>query len=661
MKSETVDLPALCVRAEVGTVNEEARTVDLIFSTGAAVDRMDYWSGKRYREVLSMDPKAIRLDRVNAGAPLLDSHSAFSVGDILGTVVPGSARIEKGQGVATVRFSKRDSVEPIWQDVRDGIIRSVSVGYRVHKFEEDASKDNKVPTRTAVDWEPYEISMVPMPADTGARVRTGDKFDTNPCVIVTRDVQETAMENPTPEPTPAAAQPNLDAVRTEAIAAERARVQGIHTAVRAAKLDRAFGDELVAKDITLDQARAQILDKLATQAEQTETRTASVVVMGEDAKDKWIRGAGNWLLHKAGQVALVARAEKAEPSAYDAGEFRGMTLVDLAKDCLARAGQSVRGFDKMQLIARALTLRDGAITQTTSDFATLLENLMHKTLQAQYALAPNTWSRFCAQSTVSDFRVANRYRLGLFGALDAKNEAGEFKNKAISDAEKATIQAATKGNIINVSREMIVNDDMNAFTRLPGMLGLAAALSIEVDVYALLAQNSNLGPTLNDSIVLFNASHSNISTGAALSAAAIDADRIAMASQKDPWGNTYLDLRPAVLLLPISLGGQARVINASQYDPDNVASGSKAVMKPNVVAGLFRDVVDTPRLTGTRRYLFADPAVAPVLEVAFLEGQTAPVIETKDGWRSDGAELKVRFDYGTAAVDFRGAVTNAGV
>lgn len=184
MKPLTVDLPALSVRAEVGGVNDEARTVDLIFSTGAGVLRMDPWTGKRYLEVLSMDPKHIRLDRLNAGGPLLDSHSAWSVGDVLGAVEPGSARIEKGKGLATVKFSKRASVEPIFQDVRDGIIRHVSVGYRVHKFEETVPKDGGNPTRTAIDWEPFEVSMVPMPADAGARVRT-DKSHTNPCVILT--------------------------------------------------------------------------------------------------------------------------------------------------------------------------------------------------------------------------------------------------------------------------------------------------------------------------------------------------------------------------------------------------------------------------------------------------------------------------------------------
>lgn len=177
-----IDLPPLCLRAAVGSINADARTVDLIFSTGAAVDRVDYWSGKRYLEVLSMDPAHVDLKRLNAGAPLLDAHSAWSVGDILGTVVPDSARIEKGKALATVRFSKRDAVEEIWQDVVDGIVNAVSVGYRVFQFEETTGKKDEIPTRTATLWQPGEISMVPLPADIGAKVRA-DKSVTNPCEI----------------------------------------------------------------------------------------------------------------------------------------------------------------------------------------------------------------------------------------------------------------------------------------------------------------------------------------------------------------------------------------------------------------------------------------------------------------------------------------------
>jgi hypothetical protein len=178
----TVNLPALAFRADVGSVDAEKRTVDVTFSTGAAVDRVDFWTGRRWVEKLSMKPGHVRLDRLNAGAALLDSHSMYRVGNVFGAVEPGSARLEKGLGVATVRFSRRPEVEPIWQDVRDGILRFVSVGYRVHKFEEESK--GEIPVRTAVDWEPYEISLVAAPADAGAQVRGDQPLSTFPCVIV---------------------------------------------------------------------------------------------------------------------------------------------------------------------------------------------------------------------------------------------------------------------------------------------------------------------------------------------------------------------------------------------------------------------------------------------------------------------------------------------
>lgn len=180
----TIELPPLQLRAEVGSVNEDDRTVEVIFSTGVGVERYDWMSGKRFLEKLEISTKAIRLQRLNAGASVLDSHSAWSVSDILGSVVPDSARVEGKNALATLRFSRREAVEPVWMDVVDGHVRFVSVGYRVHKFEETTGADNKLPVRLAVDWEPYEISMVGMPADAGAKVRAGQPVDVNRCVIV---------------------------------------------------------------------------------------------------------------------------------------------------------------------------------------------------------------------------------------------------------------------------------------------------------------------------------------------------------------------------------------------------------------------------------------------------------------------------------------------
>ena len=397
--------------------------------------------------------------------------------------------------------------------------------------------------------------------------------------------------------------------------------------------------------LTIETIQARLLAEMGKGAEPAVPQNSfpkieTVSDEGDKRKDAVVAS----ILARAGVVQ-----DPAARAALASNPYRGDRLLDTARASLQRAGVSVSGMTPMEVVA-------AAFTQGTSDFPVLLENAMHKTLQAAYATAALTWNRFCATGSVSDFRAHNRYRTGSFGSLDAVNELGEFVNKSIPDGEKASITAGTKGNIINLSRTAIINDDLGAFVGLSNMLGRAAARTVEADVYALLALNSGAGPTMGDGKALFHADHGNITTGAAITMAALDLDRVAMASQKDVSGNDYLDLRPAVLLVPIGLGGTARSINEAQYDPDT----ANKLQKPNIVNGLFRDIVDTPRMTGTRRYLFADPSEAPVLEVAFLDGNQNPYLELQNGFDVDGARYKVRLDYGVAAVDYRGAVTNAG-
>ena len=399
--------------------------------------------------------------------------------------------------------------------------------------------------------------------------------------------------------------------------------------------------------ITVEAASSRLLTHLAKDTSPaTPAGAFPVIETVADEADK-VRGACvQSLLARAGirdAEGKVIRADAGNP-------FRGRKLVELARASVERLGMKTEGMSQMEVVA-------AAFTQSGSDFPVLLENTMHKALQGAYATAALTWSRFCATGSVSDFRAHNRYRVGSLSNLESVNELGEFKNKAIPDGEKSSITAGTKGNIINLSRQAIINDDLGAFVGLANSLGRAAARTVEADVYALLALNAGLGPTMADTYTLFHANHGNVPTGAAISMAAIDLDRVAMASQTDVGGNDYLDLRPAVLLVPLSLGGTARSINEAQYDPDT----ANKLQKPNVVNGLFRDIVDSPRLSGTRRYIFADPMEAPVIEVAFLDGAQEPYLEVQDGFDVDGGRYKVRLDFGIAAIDYRGAVTNAGV
>jgi len=465
-----------------------------------------------------------------------------------------------------------------------------------------------------------------------------------PVAAATSTTENSMPQNQNPAaPAPGAAL-DADAIRAQALADDQARRAGIR-AKFGAFMAKAGVPELAAACENDAACTVQAAaDKLLAHIGKDVTPVAGTVVTVMDEADK---------RRVAVVDALMVRANVATPDQRKTVQahnpFRGHTLLDLARASLQSCGIRTDGMDKMKIVG-------SAFTQGTSDFPILLENTMHKTLQQAYALAADTWTRFCARGTVSDFRAHNRYRVGSLGNLDAKNELGEFKNKAIPDGEKASITAATKGNIINLSREAIINDDLSAFVGLADMLGRAAKRTVEADVYATLALNSGAGPTLGDGYALFHANHGNITTGAALSAAAIDLDRVAMASQKDVSSNDYLDLRPQVLLVPVALGGTAKSINMAEYDPDT----ANKLQKPNTVRGLFGDIVDTPRLSGTRRYLFASPSEAPVLEVAFLDGNDTPYLELEQGFTVDGSRWKVRLDFGIAAVDFRGAVTNAG-
>jgi HK97 family phage prohead protease len=655
-------MPALSMRATVvpDSLDEETRSVELVWTTGARVMR-GFW--ERYWEELSVAPKHVRMDRLKSGtAPLLNAHDGYSLRGVIGVVE--KAWLKNKEGGARVRFAKAEDdpeADQIFRKVKDGIIRNVSVGYRVHRLEKVEDGEDKIPVMRATDWEPYEISMVPMGADAGAGVRA-EGAETNPCEIVDlaheeRRMHEKDAATPAPEKDEAR---TIDeqAVRQEATADERKRSAEIRRVAKSLGL----GDELVERHIAqgtaADKFRDLAIDEFEQQKKPIVGDGARISpVPGGDERDKWLQRAEAWLLLKSGASVVVVRAaaKRGDKLELDPGPFRGMTLRELARASLERVGVRTDGMDPMKMVALACSKRDGGYA-ATGDFPVLLENVLHKTLLGSYENTPDTWSRFCGIGSVSDFRDHHRYRLGSFGVLDDLNEGGEYKNKAIPDGEKQTISAGTKGNIIALTRQAIINDDMGAFSSLATMLGRAAALTIERAVYALLAENSGLGPTMSDTNPFFDASRSNIGTGSVLTMAGIEADSVTMASLRDPSGNDILDLRPQVLLVPKGLEGTAKSINDAQYDPDT----ANKLQKPNTVRGLFDDIVGTARLSGTRRYLFADPGIARAIEVAFLNGQRSPVLEMQDGHRVDGVEWKIRIDFGVAALDPRGAVTNAG-
>ena len=179
----TVNFPLATRAAEVRpqSYNEADNTIDIIWTTGAAVRRYDWQSGGEYDEVLDLSKGAVRLDRLNAGAAILNTHARYDLSSVIGAVVPGSAKIEGGQGVCTVQLSRAAGDADVVQKIKDGVIRMWSAGYIRHRIEK-TEDDAKVPVWRVTDWEPMEISAVPVPADPGAQTRS-EAASTFPCEV----------------------------------------------------------------------------------------------------------------------------------------------------------------------------------------------------------------------------------------------------------------------------------------------------------------------------------------------------------------------------------------------------------------------------------------------------------------------------------------------
>lgn len=650
--SVTVDLPPLDLRAAIGKIDEEQRTVEVVFTTGAPVTRSDWFTGKKWIEKLSLDPAHVRLERLNNGAPLLDGHSGFSVrDDQIGVVEPDSVRLLKGEGRAVVRFSKRASVTDVFNDVRDRIVRNVSVGYIVHKYAEDNSADNEMPVRTAVDWEPYEVSMVPMPADNNAKVRSQDKTLAHPCLIETRGV--TAMESDSPEyiaeqPPPrmtiAPPQPAEPNERDAGVAAERERVTGILSAVRAARLPASYADKLITDNVALVAAQRQVFDELAKRdlsGQGPQPGAGPAIHLGDDPLVHKRSGIENALLHRMAPEYFALE---------DHGrEYRGLSLTDTARVFLSATGVRVTDLSKTQLWDKALSAR--GTYHTTSDFANLLADLPNKILQKAYIEAPQTFEPLVRRTTVTDFKPNRLLEIGEAPALVEVLEHGEVTSGTVGES-KETFSLLSYARSFGITRKALINDDTDAFSRLPIMMGRQVR-KLESDlVWAVINANAAMG----DGVTLFHSTHGNLAgSGAAIDVTTVGAGVAAMKLQKGLDGATFIDVQPRYLIVPV-----AKEVVARQFVSVNLMAATQATVNP--FAGQLT-VIAEPRLDATSAtawYLAATPDQIGIIVVATLEGESGPRVESKVGFDIEGIQTKVAYDFAAKAENHRGLYKNPG-
>ncbi len=659
MQTQTLETPLQSIRAAVrpGTVNIEDRTVEITWTTGARGKRWS-WSIGEYQEELEVSDTALRMERLNNGAPFLNTHGQWDLDDVIGVVE--RAWLEGGEGRAVIRFSSREEVEPIFRDVRDGILRNISVGYIVHRYVLVEDGEDTTPIYRATDWEPTELSLVPIGFDDGSKVRSaktpaeyqGERYTT---IFETRQADSPA-EQPAAVATTQEEEVMTDEekraaeeqIRRETQEAERKRGLTIRQMAKKVGLPEEFADDLVERGVSVADASTAMIDKLAEgqKSDQPETRNSQATVTSSVDQSVLIAKRGGML------NALLHRCDPSVKLEDGGREFRGMRLIDMARESVEMVGGSVRGMTPQEVARAALGCDRQAFRaagmHTTSDFPLLLGSTVNRTLRAGYELAPQTWRPLGRQTSVPDFREVTRVALGDITALEKVNESGEYKYGTL-DEEGAPIRVVKYGKIIAITWESIVNDDLAALTRIPQALGAAAAQTESDVVWNLLLSNPNFA----DGVAVFDAAHGNLAAAAgAINTTTLAAARAAMRKQKSKAGH-FLNLGPQYLVV-----GPDKELEAFQFTSSNYVPAKNADINDSRNTSL--QVIVDARITGNQWYLYAAPGMVDTFEYAYLEGEQGVFTETREGFEVDGMEIKARLVFGAGWIDYRGAYKNAG-
>lgn len=687
--AERLELGPGFVRAafQPSTFDAEARTVELTWTTGAEVERVD-WDRGSYVESLSLDPKHVRLDRLNKGAALLDNHNAWGgVRSVLGVVE--RAWIEGDEGRALVRFSAR--AEDVMEDVRAGIIRNVSVGYRVHQFRDDteeADRERRQKRLTAIDWEPFELSLVTIPADAQAGVRSAPR-DLTPCEVLSKEPtmtkpfgtgledgaqtraqggenvvplgEDTTSANfrgvGTPQFQGAQHDVDLDAERKAAAQsaadAEFARQAEIRDHCRTLGLGDDVTERFIQSRKALGDLTKEIRDAYAAAKDTgSEIRTTGTEVGTEDIAKR----------REVAVQAMMQRIRPHEKPTESLGDFASRSLVDVV-----RLFETARGRNGLSLTREELYR---AAFHTTGDLPYLLTEVGNRTLRAEYALQDATWEPFVTEGTLPDYRPMSRLSLGDAPDIEELPESGDIKYGSTIEA-KETVQLAQYGRGMMFGRTALINDDLNALARVVSMQGRRVASLVADLVYEQL-----LAGTLSDGSIYKTASpnRKNTITGGS-SALTADAAGIAALSSLEAkmlvqksMGNgkdagMHLNLRPENLIVPVALKAIAEKIVAdiTPTDVGAVVPGSikrlNLIVDPRLDDGIARKSISGDT---TAWYLTAAKAAIDLVQLDWLQGAVGPQFDMDECFENRGIKYGVWADVGASVIEYRGFAKSAG-
>jgi hypothetical protein len=621
------------------SVDEANRTVELVIASEANVGGL----------VLRCAADAVEMGP--APVPVLLDHYS-EIDRMAGRLT--DVRFQDGQMIGTAQFIDAPAAEMGWQLARSGCAVSVRATFSpadVVSLSADADMVRR--------WRLGHAALVPEGADVACLTRSKTdslpmedltKTGESPVAVAPAVAVETAAVERAVAPAAAALDETgrqLEQLRAETLELKReARVReagqlaGLDAAQVAEVLEATRGKSIEESVIEVVRRHRVAVEAAAPVHAGHPARTALSV--SRDEGETVVRSYEAELERRAGILKAPSEVGKAA---------LGLTALEMCRGYLQSRGVNTQGMSKNAVVERAF--------HSTSDFPLLFENIASKTLLAAYAEEPQTWAPLARQRNLPDFKAVSDYQVAGQIVPEKILEGGEYTSATVTEG-KATWNLATYGRRVAITRQSIINDDLDALSRVPEMLGRGCRL-LESNMVWDLITNGSLGATVSlDNKALFHADHNNTISGATttIGIAGMDAAKVKLRKQSDLAGNR-LNLAPAYLLVPLELETAAlQFLFPTGYAPANLTGASG----PNPFAGGVQLIVE-PRLSDDSTamwYLASSPNRVEMITYGYLAGEVGPTITQTENRNPDGIELLVRMDFGCTLSDYRGFVRSAG-
>ncbi len=393
----------------------------------------------------------------------------------------------------------------------------------------------------------------------------------------------------------------------------------------------------------------------------TQDRTELEVLRASRPKAPAIHAVDNTMNGTVLEAAcmLTAKLAKVEDhfdeKTLDAASKRfrgGIGLQELLLEAAWANGYTGRNFRDSRSVLRHAFGHNLQAGFSTVDIGGILSNVTNKFLLEGFFSVERTWRNICSIRNVSDFKTVTSYRLVGRDQYEKVAPGGELKHGTLGE-ETYTNKADTYGLILTIDRRDIINDDLGAITTVPRKLGRGSGLKINDVFWSIFLDNATF----------FTVARNNYLSGVdtTLGITGLTLAEVAFMNQVDAEGKP-IGIMPAVLLVPPSLSAMGTMLFKSLEIRDNTSTAKYPIANPH--AGKFRAEVSrylsNSKYTGFSDkawYLLADPNDLSVIEVAFLNGQESPTIETAEAdFNVLGIQMRGYHDFGVALQEPRAGV-----